>query len=454
LCEATVRRMGCPLLGTYIRLTISDTTDSKVHTRSSDKDPFFSLHEPHYYDHNSATVPSLMMFSLPLPAYQQPGQSQGKNSSSRKRKRKGSSVQQQQQQQQQQRSHNQVTDSSARSLGSTSPSQKGAFSAVLTPDEIYQYVIAGQPVEDELHGHAFPHANSGNNDQPSKFDYELRQQLKPGRSSTSGMENFLVIRSMHQQHLAVITTILHRSILEQDFMRAGRALGMILRDEMGGKPVDIRSEGRWGIGAEILIRQDAQRQQRSPEGSSMSSAEQISTPRKPRAWFTRKGFEDAKKYYERLVVQHPFHTQNPAAVSALDFYPAMFGLWIYVVHQEAKLKTLESTLAETESDSDDELQSEAGSPATRKSSRLQPIHEELSQAREIADRLDSVMTALPYRDDTSLGELREMLQHWIADLEEALKKPSGKSGSTNQREDPLMESLTSEVNDVFLHGQT
>jgi RNA polymerase I specific initiation factor len=348
-----------------------------------------------------------------------------------------------------------VTNKFTRSLESTSPSRQSAVSPVLTPDEIYQYAIAGQPVEDELQGHAFPHANSGKIDQPSKFDYKLHQQLKPGRrASASGSDNPLVIRSLHQQHLAVITTILHRSLLEQDFMRAGRALGMILRDEMGGRPVDIRSEGRWGIGAEILIRQDAQRQQRSPDQFNVSPAEQSSTPRKPRAWFTRKGFENAKKYYERLIVQHPFHKQNPAAVSALDFYPAMFGLWIYVVHQEAKLKSVEPTSGEAESDGDDELRSEAGSPITRRSSRQQPVREELSQAREIADRLDSVMTALPYRDDSGLGDLRRMLQHWIADLEEALKMPSERSGLTSQREDTPMDLLTSDVNGISLQGQT
>jgi RNA polymerase I specific initiation factor len=345
-----------------------------------------------------------------------------------------------------------VTDSSARSLDSPSPSQQSAFSAVLTPDEIYQYAVAGQPVEDELQGYGFPHAKTGNKDQPSKFDYDLRQQLKSHRPASG--DNPLVTRSLHQQHLAVITTILHRSLLDQDFMRAGRALGMILRDEMGGRPVDIRSEGRWGIGAEILIRQDAQRQQRSPEQFILSPTEQGSTPWKPRSWFTRKGFEDAKKYYERLIVQHPFNKQNPAAVSALDFYPAMFGLWIYVVHQEAKLKSLEPASGETEFDDDDELKSEAGSPIIGKSSKQQPIHEELSQAREIADRLDSVMTALPYRDDAGLRDLRRMLQHWIADLEEALKMPTERSGLTNQREDTPMESLPSEVNDVSLQRLT
>lgn len=389
------------------------------------------------------------MFSLPLHAHQQPVRSQSKNTRSRKRKRKGSNISQQQ------RSHDaQVTDGYAGSLGSPSPSRQSVLSAVLTPDEIYQYAVAGQPVEDELQVYPFPHANSANNDGPSKFDYNLRQQLKPAHPSPSGRDSPLVIRSLHQQHLAVMTAILHRSLLEQDFVQAGRALGMILRDAIGGRPVDIRAESRWGIGAEILARQDAQRQQRSRGQSNSSSTGQSSTFEKLRAWFTRKGFEDAKRYYERLIVQHPFYKQNPGAVSALDFYSAMFGLWIYVVQHEAKLKSLESTSGETGSDGDDELRDEPGSPIIRKPSGQQPVFEELSQAREVADRMDSVMSALPYRDDPDLIDLRRMVQLWVVDLEEALKMPTERSDLTNQREDTPMGFLTSEVTKVSLQSQS
>lgn len=389
-----------------------------------------------------------MMFSLPLHSYQQPTQSRSKSSGPRKRKRKGSRTPEQM------RSQNpQETDSYAGSTGSPSPSRQAALSAVLTPDEIYQYAVAGQPVEDELQGYPFPHADFGNRDTPSRFDYELRQQLKPALTSSTERDSPSISRSLHQQHLAVMTTILHRSLLEEDFVRASRALGMILRDEVGGKPVDVRAEGRWGIGAETLIRQAAQIQHGSREQSRPSSNEQNSASEESRAWFTRKGLQDAKKYYERLIVQYPFYKQNPGAVSALDFYPAMFGLWIYVVHQEAKLQYLESDFAGNGSDADSELMRGEVSLATVNPSRHQPTIEELSQASEIADRMDSVMSALPYREDINLVELRRMVRLWIRDLVEALESPPEEDSMINPREDTPVEFLTSGVTKVSLHGE-
>jgi RNA polymerase I specific initiation factor len=250
-----------------------------------------------------------------------------------------------------------------------------------------------------------------------------------------------------------MTTILHRSLLEEDFVRASRALGMLLRDEVGGKPIDIRAEGRWGIGAEILIRQDAQRQHRSREQSRSSSKEQNSSSEEPRAWFTRKGLEDAKKYYERLIVQYPFYKQNPGAVSALDFYPAMFGLWIHVVHQEAKIQCPESDFVGNGLDADGELMSGEASPVMQNPSRHEPTLEELSQASEIADRMDSVMSVLPYREDVNLVELRKMVRLWIRDLAEALESSPEEYGMINPREDTPMEFLTSGVTKVSLHSE-
>ncbi len=389
------------------------------------------------------------MFNLPLPSYQRPSRSKSDNKSRTKRKRKGSRTTEEQISQ-----DAQVTDGYAGSLslGSLSPLRRSAFSAVLTPDEIHQYAVAGQRIEDELPGYPFPHADFANRDGPSRFDYDLRQQLKPGHASPSGQHSPSIVRSLHQQHLAVMTTILHRSLFDQDFVRAGRALGMILRDEIGGKHADVRAEGRWGIGAEILMRQNAQRQHGSQEQSSSSSSEQNRTSGTPRAWFSRKGFDNAKKYYERLIVQYPFYKQHPEAVSALDFYPAMFGLWIYVVHQEAKLKSVESKSVPNESEGDDELRDESASPVIERSTGHQPTLAELSQAREIADRMDSAMSALPYREDADLIDLRRMVQLWVHDLDEALAISAEEIDENYQREDTRMQFLTSGVTNVSLQG--
>ncbi len=328
-----------------------------------------------------------------------------------------------------------LPDRDTGSPGTLSSSRRSAVSAVLTPDEIYQYAVAGRPVEDKLPDHPFPHADNTSRCEPARFDYDLRQKLKPAHASCLERGTSSAVQSLHQQHLAVMTTILHRCLLEQDFVRAGRALGMILRDEVGGRPVDIRAQGRWGIGAEILLRQDAQKQHRSQEQSRSSSPEQNTSLDRPRAWFSRKGLEDAKKYYERLIVQYPFYKQNPGAVNALDFYPAMFGLWIYVVHQEAKLKSVESQSGPNDSDD------------------TQIILEELSQAREIADRMELVMSALPYREDYDLVDLSRNVRVWIHDLEEAWAIHTSAIDGLSPRRDASMEFLTSEVTKVSLQGQ-
>lgn len=389
------------------------------------------------------------MFTLPLHSYHQTSRPQTNNNWPRKRKRTGSRTQDQQ------TSHDaQTTESYAGSLASSSPSRRSAFSAVLTPDEIYQYAVAGQSLEDKLQGYPFPHAQLANRDESSRFDYDLRRQTKPACASPSKRNSALTNRSLHQQHMAVMTTILHRSLLEEDFVRAGRTLGMILRDETGGRSVDVRAEDRWGIGAEILIRQDAQRQRRRRDQSRSSSGEQDEPSERPWSWFTRKGFEDAKKYYQRLIVQYPFYKQNPGSISALDFYSAMFGLWIYVVHEEAKLKSLDLESGKAEIADDSELGDDSTSPVAIGSSRHQHMMEEHAQAREIAARMDNVMSALPYREDAELVELRRMVGLWIRDLEGASTVPGEVDNKSNKQEDAPMHFLASEVTNVSLPGQS
>ena len=144
---------------------------------------------------------------------------------------------------------------------------------------------------------------------------------------------------LHRQHLAAITALLHRALSERDFTRAGRALGLILRDTVGGQELDIRAEGRWGIGAEILLRQgpSADYTQMDVSTDKLNDTPSLNKFGSGQStWFTRKGFEESRKYYERLIIQYPFHKSNTEAVNGLDFYRAMFGLWLYVVQEESR----------------------------------------------------------------------------------------------------------------------
>lgn len=290
-------------------------------------------------------------------------------------------------------------------------------SLVLSPDEAHQYRIAGLPFDQELPGGNFPHANVVDQERkrPDKHHIkELSNQSPPifipGSETTDS--------TLHLRHLGVLTAILHRCLLEGDFTRAGRAWGMLLRERIGGHLIDIRLEGRWGIGAEILFRQP-------PRESRAKTPEPAGISDKP--LFTRQGFEAAKAYYEGLIIQYPYRKYAPNSVSSVHFYPAMFSLWIYVVDAES---TNAREAAENEEDDDaasDNL-SEAGDVSmsevdgiedqNRKlSTRIAQIRsKELTEALEIAARMDELLISPPYSDSPELLQLRGMVALWIGDL--------------------------------------
>lgn len=122
---------------------------------------------------------------------------------------------------------------------------------------------------------------------------------------------------LRQQHLDCVIAVLHRSILDQDCKRAERAWASLLRAEINGQSLDLRTGSRWGVGAEVLLRSDDRywqsgQQSRRPEQSRLdvrSSAK-------------------AKTYLERLILQHPHRKAVPHAIGPTDFYLAMFSLWI------------------------------------------------------------------------------------------------------------------------------
>nr|KMM68598.1 hypothetical protein CPAG_04924 [Coccidioides posadasii RMSCC 3488] len=179
-------------------------------------------------------------------------------------------------------------------------------SVILTPDEAHQYRIAGQPPDMELPGGNFPHSglSSASGVKPAtrrRIESDLAQ-LNPPVFLPGSARN-----SLRLKHLGVITTILHRCLLEGDYVRAGRAWGLILRDEWGGHAVDVRTEGRWGIGAEILLWRDGQMAAAGAEGGGGKGGYKTE-------WFSRRGFERAKQYYERLILHYPYRKHAPNAL--------------------------------------------------------------------------------------------------------------------------------------------
>jgi hypothetical protein len=247
--------------------------------------------------------------------------------------------------------------------------------------------------------------------------------------------------NLRQTHLNVLSTLMHRCLLEADYNRAGRAWGMILRTKAAhGNKVDLRNHGRWGIGAEILLRRRPQ-----VAGDAQSAAVGQAPPEDPTITnddiFSEQGFELAREYYERLIVQHPTRKQHPTAVDQRSFYPAMFSLWVQEVcekSRQARTRNAEQQNAKEgprrsrsrsmsiDSNNFDSTNDVHGMSPTDLDGKSTPNSaraledaiqvEELARAMEIAERLDDLVASPPFDKQASLLQLRGNIALWISDL--------------------------------------
>ena len=296
---------------------------------------------------------------------------------------------------------------------------------ILSPEEAHQYRIAGLSFDRELPSGKFPHAA------PQRWTRSARQTQKHVIDKLPSLspplyppQSAAYQGNLRFQHLATLTAILHRCLLQGDYIRAGRAWGLLLREEFGGRSIEIRSEGRWGIGAEILLRRGCQT---AAAGSASENGKLENRYRDAtdnhRLWFTRAGFEDAKRYYEQLIIQYPFRKLAPNAICSLHFYPAMFGLWVYVVQEEFKalregIQKLsnESAAWPSEEETSSDLEGRRGESQRRRDLLAGANDKEREQAQQIAAKMDEILTSPPYSDSPELLELRAMVSLWIADL--------------------------------------
>ena len=281
----------------------------------------------------------------------------------------------------------------------------------LNPGQATQYRLAGQPYNEDLPGPRFPHeaVKAVGDDLQSESEEEALKNHTIGGSSQR-----LIHSGLRRQHVSVLTAILHSCMLKGDYLRAGRAWGMLLRMEVDGQSFDLRSNGLWGVGAEITIFRDGQLRRSQAEESDAYQNRQEETPnqqvRAPQqrvvSLFSRRGFLKAKEYYERLILQYPYRKAAPTAVSSLDFYPAMFSFWICYLQEQGKM-LCNSAQEVARTGFGQELNAKMHTNAR---------NNELGPASEIGTRLDELLVSPPYSDDARLWRLRGMIALWEADL--------------------------------------
>ncbi|KAI9678305.1 MAG: hypothetical protein M1817_006251 [Caeruleum heppii] len=309
-------------------------------------------------------------------------------------------------------------------------------SSRLSPDTAEQYRVAGLDPSRSLPEH-FPHRGLPRN--PSSRAGAGDSSLTTTHKQLARLQPPLFVpdaslrpdaTKLRRRHLCVLVTILHRCLLEGDYLRAGRAWGLLLRGD-GQGVIDLRSNGTWGIGAEILLRRGTQfTTPGDPPAEDVPSDSDIDDegesphhhPAPPPRQFSKAGFELARAYYESLILHFPANKHRPHATSSLDFYPAMFGLWIHSA-QEERLAAERDLQTYTSPGLDFDMTGERARSRDAQIEGADEQHarirrEELGEAERILARMEELMISPPYADEPGLCRLREMVRKWIEDLTE------------------------------------
>ncbi|CAF9903305.1 MAG: hypothetical protein GOMPHAMPRED_000181 [Gomphillus americanus] len=281
---------------------------------------------------------------------------------------------------------------SVSSLESIKPQSSQSTWAEFKSSDVLQRKTAGLSAEEAVPGNHFPNRPKdykvylSASAAPSQIEKELAS-LKPPLIDHIQHENQLQLRSsLKQQHITALYTLLHRCILDKDYIRAGRAFGLLLRTESHGQMADLRDGNLWGIGAEILLCR------RKQEG--IANAYQ-------------RGVEEVRQYFEGLIIQFPYRPRSPESLSAVHFYPVLFGLWIASLDDryKAAIQSVENT----------------GEPGQgyiiSQIDELDNIRRNsLVDAQAVISRVDEVMRSIPYSDDPVLWKLKGDMYLWISDL--------------------------------------
>ncbi|CZT03733.1 uncharacterized protein RAG0_10401 [Rhynchosporium agropyri] len=331
----------------------------------------------------------------------------------------------------------------------------------LTPLEIAQYQLAGLELNEALpEVNGFPHRalpqEYGAQDKKARErgrrndeDMSLERE-ETGAKEEDGYEDEGISKRgpwLRNQHLSVLTTILHRCLGEGDIKRASRAWAMLLRMQIAGRGIDIRSTGYWEIGAGLLVRSLDKKKKFSYDNDESDVEEESAIEEDTgieRRWGSKEGLDLAKSYYERLILEFPYNRQYQMSVSALDFWPAMVGCEIYGVQIEQKEGLRKVAQQEKKDNEDDgsgdesmdsdesEEEDTEGDIFEMNQRRKEKVRQKRAEKRwlerdevrqtalvaseAIAAKLDEVMTIPPYSDSHNLIRLRGMLALYIGDL--------------------------------------
>ncbi|KAI0135984.1 hypothetical protein F4776DRAFT_113862 [Hypoxylon sp. NC0597] len=332
------------------------------------------------------------------------------------------------------------------------------------PDVLRQFRVAGLSVSDEIPSKAhplFPH---------KPLPSEAKQRRRTRRSTRSanvseaeseaesGVERQKDRNSTTKQlserlrHLSTLTAIMHRCLDDGDIARAKRAFALLVRT----KDVDIRQGGLWAVGSEILMRdgeteerlgrqrqqqQQQQQQQQRQAGGDDENVGGGDERQELRRWGSAANIEKVTSYFENLIQQYPHDQHRPYLTSALDFWPALFGIEIYnldaefrqALHRLREREEEEEDAEDRDVDiapedmamemaySDDAFEAHRQRRDEERHSLAWTVRDELKMetmevAVRVTGRMDQVMENAPFATHREMLRLRANLALFIGDL--------------------------------------
>ena len=307
---------------------------------------------------------------------------------------------------------------------SEAPSEDGP--RLLHPvDKKDPYYVAGLSRNESLPVGSFPHTPLRETKKsPTSVTEELSRLNPPLPLPPTGREDHQP--SLRRRHVDNLTAILHTRMAAGDWKRAARAWALLLRTEIQGHGVDVRQNGRWQIGAELLMRQDQFQEHQSLQSRRGgikptdrnnfeldTDRDTVLTP-----VIRDDGFKLAKEYYERLILQYP-HTARTQhfAVNALVVYPALFSVWIFEVQERSKRARLRQFPPSGIISPDENI---AAHTPDQTWEYLQIRTGELNGALPIIQRLEELLLNPPYDTSPALLRLKGMAGLWASDLHSEL----------------------------------
>ncbi|OAQ96564.1 hypothetical protein LLEC1_07836 [Akanthomyces lecanii] len=318
------------------------------------------------------------------------------------------------------------------------------------PAKLAQFAVAGLSDADQDPGQEikdFPHR--GFSHKPAEpaleSDYDTALEEDSERDDDAEPRTTKPARApdAHQRHLAILTSSMHQFIGQGEVKKAARAFGLAMQLHPKFRPVDLRHDNLWALGAEIIMREGEEHRNemwQNPQNSDINDEENEEMAardgfRISLRWGSAANMNKLRAYLETLIQQYPYDHRAPKKISSLHFNISLYSCEIYNIYSEhaaslsgagadADDSLLDGSLVEDDAELRLETLAEDESfhaPRPRRtetaSHRKDKIRmQTLAAIKAVVARMDALLREPPYIKNQEMLRLRAAASLFMADL--------------------------------------